>query len=178
MGSTISVRASDTALPLVLTINQEGIGGITGKSPTVAIRQISTGYYLDWADDTFKVSGWTTKYAVLSELERGHYQRLLDITAISSSANSVLAAEFYVDDGAGVSGVDHDLLIITDDTDNISLLRKHTTNRLEHASGDPGSLTLYDDDDTTPIRTWSLTDENGDEVFPTVGAPAKRGKAT
>jgi hypothetical protein len=44
----------------------------------VEVRRRSDGFYLDWNDDTFKVSGWTTKNAVMTEVgTTGQYERAL-----------------------------------------------------------------------------------------------------
>jgi hypothetical protein len=105
-----------SVIPLTLTIDQEGAGGVVGKSPTVALRNAATSNsYLDWADSTFKAAGWTTKYASMTEIERGHYQRILDSSAVAAIVDeTVLAAEFHVDDGGDVVGDDADLLVFTD----------------------------------------------------------------
>lgn len=104
-----------TVVPLVLTIEQEGVGGVTGKSPTVALRNASTtNSYLDWADNTFKVAGWTTKYASMSEVERGHYQRVFNSSLVAAIADgTVVSVEFHVDDGASVIGDDADVILFT-----------------------------------------------------------------
>lgn len=60
----------------------------------------------------------------------------------------------------------------------IALLRKALTNRLEAAPGNPGTLVLYDDDGTTPIKTWATRDESGGAVAPAPGAPSRRDAAT
>ena len=112
MSVALVAQATDTAVPLDLTITAEGVGGVTGKSPTVAIRDATTTTdYLDWTDSTFKAAGWTNKYGTMTEIERGHYQRSLDATAVAAIVSgSVLVAEFYVDDGASTVGVGHDLI--------------------------------------------------------------------
>jgi hypothetical protein len=54
------------------------------------------------------------------EVERGHYQRVFDASAVGSlSAGSVLAAEYHVDDGGGVIGDDADLLRFVTSIDDI-----------------------------------------------------------
>ena len=114
---SITAEASDTAITLPLTLDQEGVGGITGKSPTVALRDATTtDSYLDWGDSTFKVAAWGTKYGSMTEVERGHYQRSLDATAVAAIvAGSLLVAEYHVDDGGDVIGDSHEVLTIVSD---------------------------------------------------------------
>jgi hypothetical protein len=179
MSVAILVQNTETAAPLDLTIEKEGVGGVTGKLPTVAIRDGATiNSYLDFNDDTFKIAGWTTKYSSMAEVERGHYQKTFDVAALTLTGGDILVAEYHVDDGADVIGDALDIVIIASEASDISLLRKQITNRLESSSGNPGTLILYDDDGTTPLKTWELRDEGSGPVFATVGAPAKRGAAT
>lgn len=105
---------SDTTVPLTLVIEQEGVGGVTGQVPTVALRDaLTTNSYFDWSDSIFKTSGWVTKFALMSEVERGHYLRTFDPTLATSLLNgSVLVVEFQVNDGANVVGSDADLLML------------------------------------------------------------------
>lgn len=125
MGSiAIQVRADDTNYPLNVTINKSGFGGVTGligaNAPTVAIRDGSTiDRYLDFGDlPNFKVGGWVTKYAPLTEVERGHYTRFLDISSLSLSIGDILIAEYHVDDGVDIVGDNHDILVIADTLSN------------------------------------------------------------
>jgi hypothetical protein len=125
MGSQLAQAGS--VVPLDLTVDREGIGGVTGLTPaqvTVALRDASTlGSYLDWADNIFKLAGWTTKYAGLTEVERGHYQRSFDSSLVPSVVSgSVLAAEFRADDGAVIKGDDLDLVVFVHDlsTDKVA----------------------------------------------------------
>lgn len=179
MAAALEVEVTETALPLELTVDKLGVGGVTGLSPTVAVRNASTvNSYLDFSDLAFKTSGWTTKYASMSEVERGHYQRLLNVSALSLAVGFRLVAEYHADNGSGVIGDDLDLFLVTNKRANTELLRQALTNRLEEVSGSPGTLKLYADDATTVIKTWTLKDEFGNAVNPAIGTPARRGAAT
>jgi hypothetical protein len=178
MSVAILVKSDDSAAPLDLTIDKEGVGGVTGKAPTVAIRDgATTNSYLDFNDNIFKTVGWTTKYSSMAEVERGHYQKTFNVSVLSLSEGDILVAEYHVDDGADVIGDALDVVIIASNAADLSLLRKQITNRLESASGNPGTLILYDDDGSTPFKTWELRDETGGAVLPAVGSPARRGAA-
>jgi hypothetical protein len=179
MAAALEVEQLETALPLELTVDKLGIGGVTGLLPTVAVRNASTiNSYLDFSDNVFKTTGWTTKYAAMSEVERGHYQRLLNVSALALVVGFRLVAEYHVDNSSGVVGDDLDLFLVTNKRANAELLRQALTNRLEEASGNPGSLKLYADDAITVLKTWTLKDEDGNTVLPAVGTPARRGQAT
>lgn len=114
-------ESSDTSIPLNLTLEREGVGGITGKSPTVALRDGSTASsYFDWADGLFKTSGWTTKNAVMVEVGNGHYTRILNAAVAGTIVPGlVLVAEFHVNDGGAVIGDDHDTIRIVASIDDI-----------------------------------------------------------
>ncbi len=59
----------------------------------------------------------------------------------------------------------------------LKLLRMLTTNRVEETAGNPGTATLYADDDTV-YKTWTLRDGTGGPVTSTVGEPARRSVAS
>ncbi len=175
----ILLEKSAAAAPLSLTVVLDG-AGITGLLPTVALRDAeTTSSYLDFADGIFKTAGWTLKTAPMTEIGGGLYQRSLNVAAIASLlAGMLLAAEYHFDDGAGLVGDDHDLVAIVRVQQDAALLRKHLTNRIVEVSGNPGTLTLKDDDDVSDLLAWSLNDEGGGPVLPAVGTPARRAKAT
>lgn len=176
--SAIPADTSATSVPLNLTISGT-TGGITGLVPTVAVRDASTlNSYLDWDDNTFKTSGWTTKNAVMSEIGGGHYQRSLSMVDISAVAGSYFTAEYKVDDGGSIKGADEDVIYVTSLHSDMALLRRLAFNRLEETPGNPGTLILYADDATTPLKTWSTRDYLGGATVGEPGAPARRSAAT
>lgn len=179
MSLTLLVDAKNPAVPLDLTILQEGIGGLTGMAPTVAVRDGGTlDTYLDWSDNTFKTAGWVLKYGALSEVERGHYQRTLNVLSLSIAGNKALVAEFHLDGGGNLKGSAHDVLLVSSLFSDVTLLRKGLTNRMDESPGNPGNLTLFDDNDTTPLLHWFLRDAAGGGIVAGVGAPARRSKTT
>lgn len=108
----IIAETTDTLVSLDLTVDRGGVGGITGLSPTVSLRDAATlDSFLDFSDNTFKTVGWTTKNAPMSSAGRGHYRRTLDVTAFSPSAGDIFVVEYHVDDGGDVVGDAHDKLI-------------------------------------------------------------------
>lgn len=176
MGLSLIVDPSNRAVPLDLTIHKDGVGAVSGQSPTVALRDAATNNYLDFADNTFKASNWTTKYVMMPEVEPGRYQYVVSLPVLTPAPTSgkALIAEYSVDSSAG-KGSDHDVLLIASAANtDVSILRKGLTNRLEETPGNPGILVLFDDDGITPLLTWYIRDAQGGPIVGGVGAPARR----
>lgn len=178
-GLAITVEKQITALPLSLNLQREGVGGIPGQHPTVRVRKGSTvDSYLDFADNTFKLGGWSLKDAPLTEVGDGHYQRVLNLSVLPVVYNDVLVAEYDVNDGLDVVGSAADLLIVTEYGADLAVVRKSVTNRLETFPGNPGTLILFDDDGTTVLGRWELRDSAGGGIIATAATPAKRSAKT
>jgi len=58
-----------------------------------------------------------------------------------------------------------------------NLIRKIWTNRLELFDGDSDNWTLYDDDKTTPLLTFSVSDKDGNLIVQQPHSPSKRSGA-
>jgi hypothetical protein len=58
----------------------------------------------------------------------------------------------------------------------LELLKKIMTNKLTLSETGDGELVLYDDDDTTPLLTWTQRDKSGDPISIPAEAPAQRGR--
>jgi hypothetical protein len=177
----LSANRTDTAFPLELVVDDVIVGGLAGLSPTVALRLVSAAtppFYLDWADATFKQSGWTLKHAPLTDIENGVYQRLLNVAGLSPAVarGTHLSAEYTL--VGSVSGREAELIRVDDVEEQVTFLRKVAKNRLEEASGNPGTLVLYADDGVTVDTTWTLRDETGGAVLPGTGTPARRSAGT
>ena len=199
MSVAIISETTEAALPLTLTVDKEDVGGLTGLSPTVAVRDgATTDSYLDWADDTFKTSGWVTRYQALSEVGGGHYQAILDVDALGLSAGDMLIAEYMVDEAAA-KGAAHDVVVIVAaDSDLITEVWDHDITGREATPNSAArvvdlqnklvrgrlrtnptadQLELYDPVDDAILLTWSLTDFAGGSIANVVGAPFDRRKA-
>jgi len=173
-----TTSATDTAFPLQLTIDKIGSGGVDGVAPTVALRDTLTGYYLDFADSTFKSGGWAVKNASMTPFGRGIYARAISWPALlGTTFPNTFSAEYHVDDGS-VRGDDSELVRVNNVETDTTRVRKYHTNRLQEVSGNPGHLYLYDDDDTTLLATHELLDEAGGPIAPTVLTPARRSQGT
>lgn len=157
-------------VPLFLSIAKAGEGGQAGLSPTVAFWRASDGFYLDFADDTFKNAGWTLKDAPMTDLGGGHYQRLINMGDIGATSTSTYVAEYAVDDGGDINSIANDVFNVED----LELVRQLTTNRLEEVPGNPGQLTLFEDDGVSVRARWEVRDVTGGPTTASVGAPARR----
>ena len=174
--ATVFAKSASIA-PLSLLITEDG-AGVEGLVPTVALRDTATGAYLDFVDGTFKTTGWTKRDAPTTDLGSGRYERALAIAITPALLpGMILAAEFHADN-EGRSGDSTELVAISGVDDAVTLLRKLATNRLEETAGNPGALSLFDDDGVTVLKTWPLRDESGGPVASSPGAPARRGAAT
>lgn len=175
---TTQVEVNVTQWPLDLTINKLGVGGVTGLTPTVAVRNAATiNSYLDWSDYVFKTSGWVQQFLTLTEVGHGYYRALLNVALTDMPVGTVFSVE-YTNTGVGIAGNTAETLEIVQVQEEVNFLRKIASNRLEEVSGNPGTLTLYDDDGVTPLANWQLRDERGGAVPYQPGAPAKRSAST
>lgn len=106
--------------PLVLTLESEELGGITGAAPTIAVRDATTlDSYLDFSGFTFKSSGWTTKYATMTEVEAGDYTYWMNLAAMTAvSIGDILSIEYYYDDN-GITRRDQETLLVVESIYNI-----------------------------------------------------------
>lgn len=58
------------------------------------------------------------------------------------------------------------------------LTNKILRNKLELADGTTGNWVLYDDDNTTVLLTFSVSDKNGNAIVQQVAAPSRRTRGT
>lgn len=168
------IDKSTVSLPLVLDVNQNGVGGVAGQLSTVAIRDATTtNSYLDWTTGFFATSGWVLKDGPMSDIGNGIYQRNL----LLSVAAGITPGMFFIAEFSTVGvvmGVDQETYQVIHETGDLAFLRKMATNRLEEHGGTPGTVTLYDDDAVTPLMIWQLRDSNGGGVVDSAGSPARR----
>ena len=116
---------TNTQVPLTLSLSQEGVGGLTSETPTVALRNAldpppGPYNYLDFADGSFKDTGHTTKYQTLSHVERGHYLYQVNLNILADVVvGSVLVAEYQFDNGSGLVGIDNETILVVESIVNI-----------------------------------------------------------
>jgi len=78
----MAVRVQSTVTEPIQAIVRDATGALlTGLSDLyVRLRRESDGFYLDWADDTFKAAGWTTLDKSLTELDAVRSPGLYGVT--------------------------------------------------------------------------------------------------
>lgn len=70
---------------------------IVGSTPTMRIRELSTGFSLDWNDNTFKNSGWTTLATSMVEIGApylGLYEKTVNLGTLTGNY------QIFTDSGA------------------------------------------------------------------------------
>jgi len=192
---SLQPKLGDTAVPLTFNLNVLGQGGETGATVLVAIRRISDGFYLDWDDDTFKSSAWTTRQIAMTEVDatdsEGVYEHIWDsslsVTALGkySQENKVtLPVEFKSFTSVAIAfeqsvwdelESEHVLSGSMGEAQEIG--RMFITNRLEMDEGASGNWKLYRDNSSTLRLTWSVKDKDGNMITPDLGDAAQRVKA-
>jgi len=144
----------------------------TGLSPTVVVRDVDT-------------SAVVISSASMSETGDGFY-------SYDFSAYNPLRDYAVVCDSVTLSGVErysyassgeyNEVLDSIDATMGVVdlrslLLRKIHTNRLELMDGDTDNWVLYDDDETTPLLTFDVSDKDGNVIVQCPNTPAIRSGA-
>lgn len=167
-------------LRLELGVDRDGAGGITGLAPTVALRRPDVaGSYLDFADRTFKTSGWTTRLAILTavsaSLAPGQYEYTLDLALVAAAvAGLELIAEYAVSNGADINRTACDEYVVRESAAQLDWVYAVHANRQEDAPGTPGTVSVYRADGVTVWKTAQLRDYTGAGVGATSGLPARR----
>ncbi|MFA7247791.1 MAG: hypothetical protein WC169_11545 [Dehalococcoidia bacterium] len=143
-----------------------------GLSPIVNILDVATGFTV--------VSGES-----MVELGDGFYRYDFDIYepardyAIVCDSVTLSGSERYTYASSGeyaevLNSIESTVGLVDTRT---SLLRKIQTNRLELEDGNLDNWVLYDDDSTTPLLTFSVTDKDGQLIVQPPHTPSKRSMA-
>ena len=145
---------------------------VAGLSPIVKIRDVDTG-------------GITVSGVPMVEKGDGFYG--YDFTAYNPEKNYAIVCDSVTLSGSerytyASSGEYNEVLNSIESTVGMvdirtSLLRKIQTNRLELFDGDTDNWILYDDDNNTPLLTFSVKDKDGNLVIQCPHTPSKRSAA-
>lgn len=175
MSFPVQAERTDTNVPVTFVIDT----GTTGLTVTVRVRDGSTtNSYLDFSDNTFKTSGWTSQTSTLTDINSGFYALAggLNLAAMTNlpTTTHTLLLEFVVTGAFSGSAVDiiqvrtsvHDipldLLIrslsgtepsITTERSLAGMLQKHV-NRVR-VNG--AVIEIYQTDDATLAWSQNLT---------------------
>jgi len=142
-----------------------------GLLPTVRIRDISDGSLIVTDDPMVEKGDGFYGYDFVVYNDTKDYAIRCDSVTLSGT-------DRYTYAGSGEYNVElNEIKSTIDDVDVRTLLiRKIQTNKLELLDGDAGNWILYDDDNLTPLLTFSVTDKNGDPIAQQLNVPSKRSK--
>lgn len=173
MSTTLQASRESTAVPLNLSVSKGG--GVAGLTATVAIRDGATSdSYLDFADNTFKTVGWTTKKASMADVGGGFYTRTggLNVSAFTNlpAGSTKLVAEYEV--SGALAGVTLDVIELTG-SDMLEFIHAVSKNRLE-VNFATQKLELYDAAGLVVIQSWPLETNGGENVTTSTGVQTKR----
>ena len=174
-------RMINSTLRLELLVTNSG-GGVTaaqGASATVAVRRASSGDWLDFNDNTFKSSAWTTRQQTLSEVDAtnapGYFGANLNLNNITLVEGEELVLE-YEGDISGTKQHASDVIRVNHVQEDVKHARLAATGRQEiDLVPNPPDLVTYDRDGTTALTRNAMRDkDNNDMADPASGNPARR----
>jgi len=156
---------------LILSWFSQSGAPATGLSPTIKIRDANTGVLI--VDELPMVERGDGFYAYdfVAYDQEEDYIILTDSVTLSGSERYQPAASGEYNDALNTIESTVDLVDV-----KTTLLRKIQTNKLELADGSSNNWILYDDDNTTALLTFSVTDKDGSAIVQPANAPSKRSK--
>jgi hypothetical protein len=193
---TIQLNSTERLYGTVFNSSNVLVAGLTDV--LVEIKRVSDGYYLDFNDNTFKNTGWTTREQQMSELDASnsigvyyydfdttgfsedkYFIRVDSVSAVNMPAEGELKVGGYIDDiDAPISGrapaseYDAELTTLLADVAtalaDVLILKKVETNRWNITGN---QMIIYDTDAVTPLFTFDLKDSAG---APTETNPTER----
>ena len=153
----------------------------------LSVRRTSDNLIYDWNDYTFRAGiACTSPRILMTEIDSvfspGYYQLSggFDTSLIANHTSNeqyqlTVAQEGLPQNADNVPQIGE--IVEGDYLDEIDLLRKDITNRKDLAPGKTDNWVLYDDDSTTPILTWDVSDQYSREIQIAERVPARRTKA-
>lgn len=135
-GFEVTTTRTATNVPISLSVSDSS-GGVTGLTCVVAIRDgATTNSYLDFDDDTFKTSGWTTRQASLADIGGGFYALSggLDISAITNLPASTDHMLVELESSGSVNGITIDIIRIRDDSIDTNVDEIHKIHGLDSSN--------------------------------------------
>lgn len=143
-----------------------------GLSPLVQIRDVDTGAITISGTSMVEKGDGFYGYDFSAYNPQKDYTIICDSVTLSGTERYTYAS----------SGEYNEVLDTIESTVGIvdvrtSLLRKIWTNRLELFDGDTDNWILYDDDEATPLLTFSVSDKSGDLIIQQPNTPSRRSGA-
>jgi hypothetical protein len=144
----------------------------TGLSPIIKIRNVETGVLVVSGTMTEVGDGFYTYDFGGYDITKDYYM-FCDAMALPSKFRYKYLTSGEYGDIINTVGV------LSDNVELRTLLiKKILTNRLELADGDTDNWVLYDDDNSTPLLTWDVTDKTDGAVAQDEGTESRRSKAS
>jgi hypothetical protein len=170
-----TVRIQNGQIERIETLIVDNSGEpVTGLSNVLlTIRRVSDDYWLDFNDNTFKASGWTTRQKVMAELDAtndaGVYYYDFDTSGFPDDTYQ-MRVECVSGDNVPQTGE----LKTGGYVDNISDIKRLLNNKLtiDEVSS---KLQLWNDAGDTVLYEWPLTDKDGNAIVLQAGLPSNRG---
>ena len=143
----------------------------TGLSPTVNVRDVSDGSLVVSGSLMVEKGDGCYAYDFIAYDSTKDYSVLCDAVTLSGT-------DRYSWGSTGEYNTSLNAIKLTVDNVDVRtlLIRKIQTNKLELADGDTGNWTLYEDDGTTPLLTFDVTDKDGNLIVQQTHVPSKRSK--
>lgn len=134
MGTWAEYPIGSENVPIGLVLNDFD-GGVTGEAPTFRIRRATDNRYLDFNDNTFKLSGHTTIEKSLNDRGDGRYSYLWN-SSLSIKTPTVVIVEYTNDTTPStVLGVDSDVITFTNSATILSNLARTPLASVGQGSG-------------------------------------------
>ena len=145
----------------------------TGLSPLVRVRDVETGVVVISGSSMLERGDGFYGYDFSAYNPQKDYAVICDSVTLSGVERYTYASSGEYNEV--LDGIESTVGIVDIRT---TLLRKIQTNRLELFDGDTDNWILYDDDETTPLLTFSVSDKNGDLIVQCPSTPSKRSGVT
>ena len=156
----MKIEVGDTSVILSLTVTKNG--GVIGLSPTVSIRRISDGQFLDFGTSTFQAAFVDT---TMTEVDAANLPGVYEVVWDSSqeiTSDGDYVATYTVSEPNAKLTVSETISFFVKEEHELEVedIRKILFNRKLYDSI-ASKLTVYDDDNTTPIREFNTKGADG-----------------
>lgn len=145
----------------------------TGLSPLARVRDVETGVIVISGSSMVERGDGFYGYNFSAYNPQRDYAVICDSVTLSGVERYTYASSGEYNEV--LDGIESTVGVVDIRT---TLLRKIQTNRLELFDGDTDNWILYDDDETTPLLTFSVSDKNDDIIVQCPSTPSKRSGVT
>jgi len=173
---SIRIQNGQTTPIEVIAETAGGVPVIGLSNVLLGIRRISDDQWLDFADNVFKASGWTTRQKVMTEIDAtkdaGKYKYSFDSTGFSDDTY-----QFRAENVTAFNFPQFGEVIVGDYVDDISVAKRILQHKL---TIDPATSKMISWDATgdNVVESWPMTDKDGLAIVLTGTHAANRGVPT